>query len=662
MTLSDFEARFVYDPSSDQLGVGGFGTVYKAWDTKEKAHVAIKEMQVKDHKFTLQREVELANAIPPHLNIARYGTAYRFSMGRSVEMDYAVLKYYLHGNLDKVLTTGDLTPEERTVIIRGILEGLAHLHRAGVIHRDLKASNILMDRDAGHWVPKISDLGLSKVASGKTGEGTTNSSVGISYAYAAPEQIRSLNSEKGGHIRPNVDLWAVGVLIYKIWIGELPFWPEGNERSTGSDLVEISKRILSGKLPSKLAQVPEPFQAMIRRCLVQDPSERVQKAEELLSMMGQPFEFPESADPHMTLEVERVQLDKEKAVQDPVLAAGNPNRLNNGGLTENPPEPFWRKNKALVAIAAVGLLSLGGWWMSQQSTWAAERQARAETEQHIQDSLAIRGRFVQDSLDNERMLAEKEQRRQDSLVQVRALAEREQRRLDSLERVADMNDPFRGTMVRIQGGTFQMGSSNGGTDERPRHQVSVGDFWMGKHEVTQAQWREIMGSNPSQNSSCSQCPVENVSWNDVQEFIRRLNAKTGRSYRLPTEAEWEYAAGGGSGSRTTWPGVNSESSLQSFAWFYDNSGKKPRPVGQKQPNRLGLYDMAGNVWEYCSDWYSEDYYRRSAPSNPRGPGSGTFRVYRGGSSTSDAAKCTASYRYRSTPTNRGSEVGFRLVR
>jgi formylglycine-generating enzyme required for sulfatase activity len=215
-------------------------------------------------------------------------------------------------------------------------------------------------------------------------------------------------------------------------------------------------------------------------------------------------------------------------------------------------------------------------------------------------------------------------------------------------------------MVAIKGGTFRMGS-NEGDDEKPIHSVTVSDFSIGKTEVTQAQWTAIMSSNPS-NFKGDNLPVEMVTWDDVQVFLGKLNTKTGKTYRLPTEAEWEYAAGGGENSRTKYAGTDSESSLGNYSWYGDNSGNKTHPVGTKQPNQLGLYDMSGNVWEWCSDWYGGNYYSSSPQNNPKGASTGSDRVLRGVSWYSTASRCRVSYRYSYYPAARSYYFGFRLVR
>ena len=192
------------------------------------------------------------------------------------------------------------------------------------------------------------------------------------------------------------------------------------------------------------------------------------------------------------------------------------------------------------------------------------------------------------------------------------------------------------------------------SDEKPAHQVTLSDFYIGKYEVSQKQWKTIMGSNPSYFSNCDNCPVEQVSWNDIQEFIKKLNQKTGKSYRLPTEAEWEYAARGGAQSRGyKYSGSNN---LGDVGWYGENSGNKTHPVGQKKANELGIYDMSGNVWEWCNDRYGS--YSSSSQQNPQGSNSGTNRILRGGSWSRNAKCCRVSYRIIGS---RGDRSGFRLV-
>ena len=215
-------------------------------------------------------------------------------------------------------------------------------------------------------------------------------------------------------------------------------------------------------------------------------------------------------------------------------------------------------------------------------------------------------------------------------------------------------------MVKVEAGSFNMGATpemeNPNEDEKPVHRVTLtNNYYIGKYEVTQALWKIVMGSNPS-NSKGDNLPVENVSWNDCQKFISKLNKLTGKSFRLPTEAEWEYAARGGNKSRGyQYSGSNT---IGDVAWYDGNSGSKTHAVGTKQPNELGAFDMTGNVWEWCQDWFNR--YSSSPQTNPIGAVSGSCRVYRGGSYYY-SGYCRCSCRFDGTPDFRNGDLGLRLV-
>ncbi len=220
-------------------------------------------------------------------------------------------------------------------------------------------------------------------------------------------------------------------------------------------------------------------------------------------------------------------------------------------------------------------------------------------------------------------------------------------------------------MIFVEGGTFTMGASreqdkDATSYEQPSHQVTLSSFYIGKYEVTQELWEAVMGNNPSNFKDNLQCPVESVSWNDCQEFITQLNRLTGRCFRLPTEAEWEYAARGGNRSQSyKYSGSNM---LYASAWYTDNSGSTTHPVGQKIPNELGLYDLSGNVSEWCQDWYGS--YSSRSQSNPTGPASvssGSGRVYRGGGWGSSTRGCRISYRSDGGAAYRYYSLGVRLA-
>ena len=216
-------------------------------------------------------------------------------------------------------------------------------------------------------------------------------------------------------------------------------------------------------------------------------------------------------------------------------------------------------------------------------------------------------------------------------------------------------------MIAVKGGTFQMGAtseqgSDANSDEKPVHNVTLSDYYIGETEVTQELWEAVMGTNPSYHSGYPQRPVEQVSWNDCQEFIKKLNQLTGRNFRLPTEAEWEYAARGGKKSLDY--KYSGSDIVGVIACYNSNSGLQTHDVKTKQANELGIYDMSGNVWEWCQDWYGS--YSSGSQTNPTGPSSGSYRVFRGGSWYNDTEYCRVSYRYNDYPGSRFNDLGYRL--
>jgi formylglycine-generating enzyme len=240
-----------------------------------------------------------------------------------------------------------------------------------------------------------------------------------------------------------------------------------------------------------------------------------------------------------------------------------------------------------------------------------------------------------------------------------------------------MKSPMMILMILVQGSSFDMGSNKGANDEKPMHHVTLSDFYIGKYEVTQEQYEKVMGSNPSYfKDSGKDAPIEKVSWYSAVEFCNKLSKQEGlqkcysgsgnsikcdfskNGYRLPTEAEWEYAAKGGSKSKGY--KYSGSDNLDEVGWYEDNTEDKTHPVGSKKPNELGIYDMSGNVWEWCWDWKGD--YGSSAQTNPYGAISGSARVVRGGGWDYYAHSCTVSYRISGYATYTGFNIGFRLCR
>ena len=211
--------------------------------------------------------------------------------------------------------------------------------------------------------------------------------------------------------------------------------------------------------------------------------------------------------------------------------------------------------------------------------------------------------------------------------------------------------------VSIPKGCFQMGSDLLKDFERPVHDVCVDSFYIGKYEITQKQWNQLMDSNPSKFSGENN-PVDKVSWLDSKEFIDRLNKfeNTDR-YRFATEAEWEYAARAGTQTEYYWgPTIDND-----YAWYYGTANYHTHPVGEKKPNAFGLHDMSGNVWEWVNDWFHKDYYKKRVKNNPKGPLSGKYRVRRGGSWANFTKYIRSASRYRGRPDHKHHIMGFRIA-
>lgn len=251
------------------------------------------------------------------------------------------------------------------------------------------------------------------------------------------------------------------------------------------------------------------------------------------------------------------------------------------------------------------------------------------------------------------------------------------------------NEPSHIYMSLIQGGSFDLGSDDGADDRKPAHTVKLSDFYLSTYEVTQKQYKEVMGTNPSQYE-CMECPVTNVSWNDAQEYIKKLNAQTGKNYRLPTEAEWEFAARGGVNEElvrkspnvapggvneflNTNPGARVPDKMKTgkkysgerqpgeVAWFQRNAEDHVHLIGRKKPNALGLYDMSGNAEEWCSDWYAVTYGARNTVENPQGASAGNAHVVRGGSIASNREELVVTRRAAYLPDTKANSLGFRLA-
>jgi formylglycine-generating enzyme required for sulfatase activity len=391
-----------------------------------------------------------------------------------------------------------------------------------------------------------------------------------------------------------------------MFVGYLPF-NTGNHASTSeAGRSELVRQAVAGVLPDTVGGIPEPWQTLIRRCLNADPERRVRNAAQCRDILAENSNNNQSG----------TASDRSSHFSD--FTDENDETIRDIGITPKanpepkpePPKPQPEKKRKRSKLSL--MLGLGiplGIVLTYILSFVI---------------LSVFENYVFSWQSN-----------------------------NTPTEVTVIEPAF----VLVEGGTFWMGSTDNGAyaDEAPIHSVTLSSFYIGKYEVTQAEWKAIMGSNPSHFKG-DNLPVESVSWNDVQEFITRLSSATGKHYRLPTEAEWEFAARGGNQSRDyTYAGSNN---IDGVAWYSGNSSNKTHAVGTKSSNELGIYDMSGNVWEWCSDWYGS--YSAAQQTNPTGP-AGTNRVLRGGSLADDAQICRSAYRFSYSPSYGLSFLGFRLV-
>lgn len=744
MTYEAFIERYKYDIKTDLLGQGGFGKVFKAYDQILDRVVAIKVSEVKPgfESQRLRRELEIASALPPHSNIARYEECMTFRTPLG-EYDFGILQYYPEGNLLQFLNNEMIPAGHLRNLCEGLLQGIKFLHDHHIVHRDLKPQNILIVKRNDVIVPKITDFGISKHYTPGDQSAILNSLTGGTLAYSSPELIKGYK-----YIHANADLWSFGVIVYQLCTGELPFscgeYESGSERGR----MEMARQITDGVIPENIGSISQAYGELISRCLVVNPENRIKTAADCLSILKDPFVALKQSKPKP--EKPPPQTAPEKPGPNPVGNAPGPNyggetmpggadhndRLPEqpppaknkeddpileiyGGLTkpkveipvvpgrgDEPPSPpgkpdesppagirsasplppppseppdipekpakkpggrHSRRGWIIALFVIIGIVITIIWWFNRGISAKEVEEKRIADSTRVADSLAM-VQAEQQRIADSIAKAQNELRITDSMAYVRSpanmtktppnLPAMTEARTSPVSTVPEIE------MVYVAGGTFQMGSNDGNSDEKPVHQVTVSSFYIGKYEVTRKEWREVMGSAPVQpyNKSCEDCPIAAVSWYDVRKFIMRLNELTGKNYRLPTEAEWEYAAKGGVQSKGyLYAGSNK---LSDVAWPDENSGSKSQthPVGQKRPNELGIYDMSGNVWEWCADWYDRNFYSISQIKNPKNSVPGSQRVCRDGCFAYYLEDNRITLRYAFEPDYRHYFLGFRLLR
>ena len=650
------------------LGQGGFGITYLGVQTNLEAKVAIKEFFMKDlcNRDSNTSQVTVGSVgsretvdsfrqkfIKEARNIFRLKHRHIIPVIDVFEENgtaYYVMEHIGGGSLADKVRGGALPEEDAVRYTRQVADALAFVHSKRMMHLDVKPANILLD-DNDNAV--LIDFGLAK-QSDTEGHQTSSTPVGISHGYAPLEQYK-----RGGVsvFSPATDIYSLGATLFKLVTGITP--PEASD-------------VNDEGLPVLPSDISPAVRATIEAAMQPRRKDRPQSIEEFLELLKDSKDPRASKDPNEETIAPKEPKDS-KVSKDPnddlispdeVEITAVPNGYVNEEtrvVTKDPKDPKDSKDSkvskdpkeintpkapesinetikggliAVVAVAVAVLLCVGIWWyVNDNSDGGYDSYSASSSSYKSYDSNS------------------------DSNVDEQRVREEQELTTFTVKGVS-----FK--MVAVDGGTFQMGEQIADEDERPVYSVTLDNYYIGETEVTQELWQAVMGSNPSSFTGNSQRPVENVSWNDCRTFVNKLNnllagqLPAGRRFRLPTEAEWEYAARGGNRSRGTQ--YSGSSSIGDVAWYGDNSGSTTHPIKGKRPNELGLYDMSGNVWEWCFDSYKS--YPSTVQTNPKvDDGSGSNRVLRGGSWINDAQGCRVAYRGSGNPDDRYHRGGLRLA-
>ena len=578
---------------------------------------------------------------------------------------YYAMEYCGGGSLDALIANRGGLPEGDALRYFGqIAEALSYMHSQRMLHLDLKPGNVMLRTD-GEAV--LIDFGLSKQFNDK-GEPESSTTIGGGTPGYAPIEQANYREDSGGKLPVTMDVYALGGTLYKMLTGERP---------------PVASDVMNNELPEQPLRdhgVSDDVIAAIHRAMQPKSRDRYQTVAAFAAALDCASEATEAADQGEEPEVMLVDAGRKPVAEpQPHTPAVEPARANQEQheYPESEPEQPRRKwlpwvvGVAVAAIAFVAVMLLQPkpqpaievpedliTAVTQSDTVSADEQPVQQVAQQPQKPEPQQTQQQPQRPVQQQPVEQPQPTRPEPQLPVQQ-PEPEPTPTPEPERPQHNLPDI--AMVYVSGGTFTMGAtseqgSDAENDEKPAHSVTLSGYYIGKYEVTQELWKAVMGSNPSYFKG-DNLPVENVSWNDVQEFLRKLNAMTGKRYRLPTEAEWEFAARGGNSSRGyKYSGSNS---LGSVAWYYDNSGGRTHAVGTKSPNELGIYDMSGNVREWCQDWYGS--YSSSSQRNPKGPNSGSSRVNRGGGWDFNAWSCRVSVRYSHAPGSRISNLGFRLA-
>lgn len=661
------------------IGHGGFGITYLGVHDLLGTKVAIKEFYIEDFSVRDASSATISVAteggreqvcrfkekfLKEARNIAklRHPNIVRISdVFEENGTAYYVMDYCGGGSLAAaVKKSGPLSEERATRYILKVADALDYIHKNKMTHLDIKPANIMLDANDE---PVVIDFGLSKQYDAESGNQTSTTPVGISEGYAPIEQYRQGGV---GEFSPETDLYALGATFFKLLTGKTPpvasdVFEDGvpvNElkaHGVSQAAIDVICKAMEGSRKNRMKQAKAFIEGLQQKPRLEEDEDATIMIGQARPVQTQAASLEEEENEEATLlrvkgevekkvgQVERVEkfegvekkVEKVKSVEEV-----EPKSEKVGKVVQNPvettPETAPKKGgnkEMLIGIAALAIVGLGIGLFYATSTSDKNQNAQQKTAEPMTEAVEAENDAVESA-------EEVNEYFNNDVLHIKDAAYR---------------------MVKVEAGSFVMGATpemkDAWDDEKITHKVTLTqDFYIGATEVTQTLWQAVMGNNPSRYKGDNR-PVESVSWNDCQTFIKELNALTGLTFRLPTEAEWEFAARGGNQSqRYQFSGNNKASEV---AWYDGNSGGQTHDVASKQPNELGLYDMSGNVWEWCSDWYAG--YKRADQTDPQGPNAGDGRVSRGGSWDIVSGYCRVSYRGNYSAGMRGYNLGVRLV-
>lgn len=594
------------------LGQGGFGITYLATQDLLDRKVAIKEFFFKEYceregntntitlgtqsiKATVERflkkfikEAKTISSLH-HPNIIQIHDIFREN-----NTAYYVMEFIDGVSLGEMVKTKGALPESVAVeYIKKTADALSYIHERNINHLDVKPNNIMLRNSDGEIV--LVDFGVAKQYDETTKEGTTTTPVGISHGYSPSEQYKRNGVSS---FSPESDIYSLGATLYKLVTGITP--PEAIE-------------VAQDGLPIMQSSISDACQAVIKKSMMLNKTDRPRNIAEFVEILTSQIKEPEI----------KVEVNKEETVIP--------------SITQNLEKP----QISVVETKKNERISHNS---SNESSLRNEQEAKSNKTNTCEKNIIekrIEYRYVFGGILLIVAVLVVCLNNNNGIVNSFIQNEKSAVSLMSTKTFTVNGVSFK--MMPVEGGSFTMGATPEMTDpniyEKPTHQVTLSSYYIGETEVTQALWHSVMGNNPSDFKG-DQNPVECVSWNDCNAFIEKLNQATGKNFRLPTEAEWEFAARGGNKSKhTKYSGSNN---IDEVAWWYGSDCNSTQPVKKKKGNELGIYDMSGNVLEWCQDW--KDKYSSIEQTNPTGPQNGTRRVFRGGCWSGADECCRTSYR------------------